>query len=162
MARELARIDLPLSTMTQWYWKIDGHNLFHALGLRCDLHAQWETRQYFNWMAGAAKRLMPVSFEAWEDYHFYAKRFSRQEMELLRHVLTASIRGKHLMTRPDEAGFPNVIYKDQMSRAGLSERERDEFLAKFDEPDIIDFDLDLSLAKPGEVFEEKYRKAAER
>ena len=44
VARELARIDLPLSTYTQWYWKVDLHNLLHFLALRVDAHAQWEIR----------------------------------------------------------------------------------------------------------------------
>ena len=52
VARELARIDLPLSTYTQWYWKIDLHNLFHFLSVRVDPHAQLETRAYARVMAG--------------------------------------------------------------------------------------------------------------
>ena len=52
VARELARIDLPLSTYTQWYWKIDLHNLLHFLTLRVDSHAQWEIQQYGHLMAG--------------------------------------------------------------------------------------------------------------
>jgi thymidylate synthase (FAD) len=46
VARELARIDLPLSTYTQWYWKIDLHNFLHFLKLRVDAHAQWEIQEY--------------------------------------------------------------------------------------------------------------------
>ena len=48
VSRELARINLPLSTYTEKYWKVDGHNLFHFLQLRMDHHAQWEIRQYAN------------------------------------------------------------------------------------------------------------------
>ena len=51
LARELARMNLSLNFYTQWYWKIDLHNLFHFLGLRMDPHAQWEIRQYANEMA---------------------------------------------------------------------------------------------------------------
>jgi thymidylate synthase (FAD) len=144
IARELARIDLPLSTYTQWVWKIDGHNFFHALGLRCDSHAQWETRQYFNWMAGAGKRIMPIAFEAWEDYAFYSKKFSRQEMNVLRYKL--------------EHGH---CINDGDLGLELTKTERKEFIAKFEEPEIIDFDLDLSQAKEPEFFEEKFREAAE-
>ena len=57
MARELARIDLPLSTYTQWYWKIDLHNLLHFLKLRVDHHAQWEIQEYGRVMAGMLKRV---------------------------------------------------------------------------------------------------------
>ena len=45
LAREIARIDLPMSTYTQWYWKIDLHNLLHFLTLRVDTHAQWEIQE---------------------------------------------------------------------------------------------------------------------
>jgi len=142
IARELARIDLPLSTYTVWTWKIDLHNLFHALSLRCDLHAQWETRQYFNVLAGIAKRLAPISFEAWEDYHFYAKTFSRMEMQIIREFLR----------QPE--GFNGLEF-------GLPKTEAGEFLAKFDEPTYQNFDLDLTQAKPAEFFENKFREAAE-
>ena len=54
VARELARIDLPLSPYTQWYWKIDLHNLLHFLSLRVDAHAQYEIRAYARVMAGHA------------------------------------------------------------------------------------------------------------
>ncbi len=146
IAKELARIDLPLSAYTQWVWKIDGHNFFHALGLRCDSHAQWETRQYFNWMAGAGKRLMPIAFEAWEDYAFYSKKFSRMEMAALR-----------ILHRADNHPYPDKVLDQQ----GMTKTEKREFYAKFEEPEVIDFDLDLSQAKEPEFFEEKLRKAAE-
>ncbi len=68
VARELARIDLPLSTYTQWYWKIDLHNLLHFLTLRVDPHAQWEIREYGRVIAGMVKRVAPLSYEAWMDY----------------------------------------------------------------------------------------------
>src|SRR6185295_16060669 len=68
VARELARIDLPLSTYTQWYWKIDLHNLFHFLAVRADPHAQLEIRAYARVVAGMLKRVAPLSFEAWSEY----------------------------------------------------------------------------------------------
>ena len=61
VARELARIDLPLSTYTQWYWKIDLHNLLHFLTLRVDAHAQWEIQEFGRVMAGMLKRVAPLS-----------------------------------------------------------------------------------------------------
>src|SRR6266404_5640553 len=57
LARELARIDLPLSTYTQFYWKINLHNLFHFLKLRIDAHAQFEIQEYGKIIAGMVKRL---------------------------------------------------------------------------------------------------------
>jgi len=159
IARELARIDLPLNTYSQWFWKIDLHNLFHALGLRCHEHASWEIRQYFNWLAGLAKRLAPVSFEAWEDYHFYARTFSRQEMWLLRSAL--AVEGKEVVSRLDECGNPGRIYADQITNVGLTKTERAEFLAKFEESTCQDFDIDLTVGKEPNFFEEKFREAAE-
>ena len=87
VARELARIDLPLSTYTQWYWKIDLHNLLHFLTLRVDRHAQWEIQQYGRVMAGMLKRVAPLSFEAWIDYDVCSARLSRMELAALRELL---------------------------------------------------------------------------
>lgn len=159
IARELARIDLPLSTYTQWVWKIDLHNLFHALGLRCDLHAQWETRVYFNWLAGLGKRLAPVAFEAWEDYHFYAKKFSRMEMEGLRRVVVATKSGLgHMM---DVNGAFTDVPNKELRELGMSKTELTELMGKFAEPSIINFDINMGTAQSPEFFEEKFRKAAE-
>src|SRR5713101_5187423 len=66
IARELARIHLPLSLYTEWYWKIDLHNLFHFLQLRLDPHAQYEIRVYGEAIAGIAKNVVPVAWEAFE------------------------------------------------------------------------------------------------
>src|SRR4029450_6713162 len=76
VARELARIDLPLSTYTQWYWKIDLHNLLHFLTLRVDPRAQWEIQEYGKVMAGMLKRVAPLSYEAWIDYDVRGARLS--------------------------------------------------------------------------------------
>ncbi|HEV8244211.1 MAG TPA: FAD-dependent thymidylate synthase, partial [Polyangiaceae bacterium] len=83
VARELARIDLPLSTYTQWYWKIDLHNLLHFLKLRVDRHAQWEIQEFGRVMAGMLKRLAPLSYEAWIDYDVCGAHLSRMELEVL-------------------------------------------------------------------------------
>ncbi|MEO5768704.1 MAG: FAD-dependent thymidylate synthase, partial [Polyangia bacterium] len=77
VARELARIDLPLSTYTQWYWKIDLHNLLHFLTLRVDGHAQWEIQEFGRVMAGMLKRVAPLSYEAWIDYDVCGAPLSR-------------------------------------------------------------------------------------
>ena len=84
VARELARIDLPLSTYTQWYWKIDLHNLLHFLTLRVDTHAQWEIQEFGRVMAGMLKRVAPLSYEAWIDYDVCGTHLSRAELESLR------------------------------------------------------------------------------
>ena len=87
VARELARIDLPLSLYTQWYWKIDLHNLLHFLSLRADPHAQYEIRAYARVVAGMLQRVAPLTFEAWMDYEVGGAHLSRGELAALRRLL---------------------------------------------------------------------------
>jgi len=87
IARELARINLPLSLYTQWYWQIDLHNLFHFLELRLDYHAQWEIRQYAKVIAEITKKVAPVSYEAFEKHVLNAVRFSGEELKALKNML---------------------------------------------------------------------------
>src|ERR1019366_932700 len=68
LARELARMNLTLNTYTQWYWKIDLHNLFHFLSLRLDAHAQYEIRVYAEAMAATVEAWVPATFAAFRDY----------------------------------------------------------------------------------------------
>ncbi|HJO88401.1 MAG TPA: FAD-dependent thymidylate synthase, partial [Alphaproteobacteria bacterium] len=68
LARELARMNLTLNTYTQWYWKIDLHNLMHFLSLRADPHAQYEIRVYAEAMLDCLKRWVPLVYEAFTDY----------------------------------------------------------------------------------------------
>jgi thymidylate synthase (FAD) len=79
VARELARIDLTLNSYTQWYWKMDLHNLFHFLALRMDAHAQYEIRQYAGAISNIVKESVPVAWEAFVDYQLEAVKFSRLE-----------------------------------------------------------------------------------
>ena len=64
IARELARMTLPLNTYTQWYWKIDLHNLMHFLSLRFDYHAQYEIRVYAEIMMEIMKKWVPITYQA--------------------------------------------------------------------------------------------------
>lgn len=84
IARELARINLPLSTYTSWYWKIDLHNLFHFLRLRMDKHAQQEIRDYANAIFALIQPIVPLACEAFVDYRLEAMTLSRLEVEALR------------------------------------------------------------------------------
>jgi thymidylate synthase (FAD) len=68
LARELARMNLTLNTYTQWYWKIDLHNLLHFLRLRADAHAQYEIRVYADAMLDSVRRWVPLTYEAFADY----------------------------------------------------------------------------------------------
>jgi flavin-dependent thymidylate synthase len=80
VAREQARKDLPLSTYTEAYWKIDGNNLFHFLGLRMDSHAQLEIRTYANAIAKLIQGVVPFAWEAFEDYQLNAMTLSQPEI----------------------------------------------------------------------------------
>jgi thymidylate synthase (FAD) len=84
VARELARIALPLSVYTEWYWKCDLHNIFHFLSLRMDEHAQQEIRDYAFAMFALMQPIVPIAAEAFLDYEFESMRLSRLEIEALR------------------------------------------------------------------------------
>lgn len=84
LARELARIGLSVANYTEWYWKIDVHNLFHFLRLRLDKHAQYEIRVFGEAMANIVKESLPISFEAFEDYQLYAMNLSRLEIDFIK------------------------------------------------------------------------------
>ena len=142
VARELARIDLPLSTYTQWYWKIDLHNLLHFLTLRVDPHSQWEIREYARIIAGMMKRVAPLTHEAWIDYNLEARPLSRVE----RQVLSRLVEGDGGGVRAREAAAPLSV--DALGELGLSGREIRELVEKLAPPDEIpDFELDLSRMK---------------
>lgn len=87
VARELARINLPVSLYTEMYWQIDLHNLFHFMRLRMDWHAQQEIRAYGDALAQIVRAVAPVAFEAFEEYILYGQNFSRTELALLRQAL---------------------------------------------------------------------------
>ena len=87
MRRELARINLPVSLYTEWYWKIDLHNLFHFLKLRIDAHAQYEIRVFGEAMATLVKERVPLAWKAFEDYSLNSVKFSGLEMEVLKKIV---------------------------------------------------------------------------
>ena len=68
IARELARMVLPLNTYTQWYWKVDLHNLLHFLRLRHDSHAQYEIRAYAEVLLDMVRKWVPLTAAAFEEY----------------------------------------------------------------------------------------------
>ncbi len=87
IARELARVNLPLSLYTEWYWQIDLHNLFHFLRLRLDPHAQKEIRVYAEAVYDIAKKVCPVACEAFENHIKEGVRLSGDEMEAIRNLI---------------------------------------------------------------------------
>ncbi len=115
LARELARIGLPLSLYTEWYWKIDLHNLFHFLHLRLDPHAQQEIRAYAKVMADMVKTVCPMAFEAFMDYRMNALYFSAPELTALKDSFTSL-----------------ALTIDDLVTRGLSKREATELLEKIE------------------------------
>jgi len=113
LAREIARINLPLSLYTEWYWKIDLHNLFHFLRLRLDKHAQKEIRDYAEIMAMMVRTVCPMAYEAFEDYSLKSAFFSGPELAVLKDAIAAI-----------------KLDADALVKAGLSKREAGELIAK--------------------------------
>ncbi|MFA4837944.1 MAG: FAD-dependent thymidylate synthase [Candidatus Neomarinimicrobiota bacterium] len=106
IARELARINLPLSLYTEWYWQIDLHNLFRFLQLRMDDHAQYEIREYAKTMARITKAVVPIAYEAFEKHILNVVRFSGKELE----ALSDQLQGKpHSLTGIHQAEYERKI-----------------------------------------------------
>ncbi len=84
LAREIARINLPLSLYTEWYWTMDLHNLFHFLRLRMDAHAQKEIRVYANAIFEIIKKITPMAAEAFEKHLLTGISLSGSELEAVR------------------------------------------------------------------------------
>jgi thymidylate synthase (FAD) len=115
LAREIARIALPLAIYTEWYWKIDLHNLFHFLKLRLDKHAQKEIRDYAEIMARMVKIVCPLAYEAFLDFRINAVTFSGPELKILKDNLAG--------LEYEQNGLVNK---------GLSKRDALELLEKLD------------------------------
>ena len=87
LAREVARINLPLSLYTEFYWEMDLHNLFHFLKLRLDSHAQYEIRVYAEVMLEMCKKVAPMATESFINHQQNGVNFSGEEIEALRALL---------------------------------------------------------------------------
>lgn len=87
IARELARMNLPINIYTQWYWKIDLHNLMHFLALRADSHAQYEIRVFAQAMMDVVKRWVPIAYDAFVNYRVNSENISQKGMEVIRRMI---------------------------------------------------------------------------
>ncbi len=119
LARELARMNLPVSFYTQWYWKVDLHNLLNFLRLRQDHHAQYEIRAYADVLANIVQQWVPNVWQAHLDYRINSITLSPQEQQA-----NAKLRGLSWL---DDAG----IVANVKSNFGMSSRAAAEFLVKF-------------------------------
>jgi thymidylate synthase (FAD) len=144
VSRELARIDLPLSTYTFCYWKMDLRNMLHMIGLRSDPHAQWEIRAFSDVLAGIVQRIAPISFDAFLDYQMDSVSFSQAELPALNLLGVANS-----MWRAEDT---KVVINNCLLENGIKGREADEFWKKVQTKQKRDFSLDLSAAKPPEYF----------
>ena len=109
LARELARMNLPLNVYTQWYWKIDLHNLLHFVGLRADSHAQYEIRAYAEVLLDVVKRWVPLAAESFESHVMTGTNLSGPAMAVVKRLLDGAA----------------VVQED----SGLSKREWRELMA---------------------------------
>ena len=124
VAREQARKDLPLSTYTEAYWKIDLHNLLHFLKLRMDAHAQLEIRNYANAIGDIVKVWCPLVWEAFCDYQLNSITLSRVESLFIYHVQRKDFAAAHYL-----AVSLGWLVQSDTSRKMWSEKNRefDEF-----------------------------------
>jgi thymidylate synthase (FAD) len=90
LARELARLNLPLSTYTEWYWKIDLHNLLHFLSLRLTPHAQYEIRVYAEVLLDIVKRWVPLAHAAFIEHQLEGARLSKTSIEAIRRMIAGT------------------------------------------------------------------------
>lgn len=124
IARELARINLPLSLYTQWYWQIDLHNLFRFLELRLDAHAQLEIREYARVMLDIARAVAPNACASFEAHRLGGVHFSSKELDALLRLLPGET---------EERGEADAALLTRLAQAGLNERDAERFLVKLRE-----------------------------
>ena len=87
LARELARMNLPANIYTQWYWKVDLHNLLHFLRLRADAHAQYEIRVYADEICKIVADWVPFAYSAFEDYRMGGATLSQTALDCVRRMI---------------------------------------------------------------------------
>lgn len=110
VAREQARKDLPLSTYTEAYWKIDLQNLLHFLALRMESHAQFEIRSYANIIGNEiVSRWCPIAWEAFQDYRMNSLSFSVQEIDVLKKIYAG--KKEEAVKLADSFGWLKIIDK---------------------------------------------------
>lgn len=114
IARELARMNLTLNYYTQWYWKIDLHNLFHFLMLRADSHAQYEIRAYADTMLDVVKKWCPLAYDAFMEYRMRGGHFSGTALDVIKRMIAGE--------------------KVTQESSGMNKREWDEMMYALGDP----------------------------
>lgn len=106
LARELARMNLPVSFYTQWYWKTDLHNLMHFIRLRADAHAQYEIRAYADVLHDLLRRWVPITAGAFDNHRAGAAQLSKNGLAAVRVLLA----GKEVV--PEEVGLSKREWRE--------------------------------------------------
>ena len=115
LARELARMTLPLSAYTQWYWKVDLHNLVHFLSLRMDPHAQYEIRAFADVMYDMVRDWVPLTAKAFEDYRLNSFSLSGPMVSAVRRM----IKGEKVTV--ENCGMSAREWRELQAAMGLSD-----------------------------------------
>lgn len=113
LARELARMNLTLSTYTQWYWKIDLHNLLHFLSLRADPHAQYEIRVYAEAMLETVARWVPMTYDAYRNYRVGGVHLSSRSLDVVKRLVAGN------RVSCEASGLSKREWRELMSVLGL-------------------------------------------
>jgi len=112
LARELARMTLPISYYTQWYWKIDLHNLLHFLSLRADSHAQYEIRVYAEALLQVVQRWVPAVYDAFLEYRLGGTAVSATGLTVIRRLLAGEA------VTQDTSGLSKREWSELMAQLG--------------------------------------------
>lgn len=114
LARELARMNLNLNFYTQWYWKVDLHNLLHFLSLRADAHAQYEIRVYAEAMLDILKAWLPITYQAFMDYRLGGASLSAKGLAVVKQMID----GKKISQ--EQSGMSKGEWRELMQVLGLA------------------------------------------
>lgn len=112
LARELARMNLPINAYTQWYWKIDLHNLLHFLSLRAHPHAQYEIRIYADAMLDTVKRWVPAAYDAFANYRMGGAYLSGAGLDVVKRMIGGENVGQ------EESGMSKREWRELMEQLG--------------------------------------------
>ncbi len=112
LARELARVNLPLNVYTQWYWKCDLHNLLNFLGLRTDAHAQYEIRVYAEALLETVKRWVPIAYEAFADSVVGGSQLSGRALAVVRKLIAGEA------VAQEDSGLSKREWRELMATLG--------------------------------------------
>jgi thymidylate synthase (FAD) len=120
LARELARMNLPINCYTQWYWKINLHNLLHFLHLRADKHAQYEIRIYAEIILDIVKKWVPHCFEAFIKHRKSGMQLSSTALEIIKKMV------KGEAAKQEESGLSAREYSELMKLLEVDVDKNDE------------------------------------